>query len=334
MQYMCEQCNTSLQIPDEFAGKEGGCKNCGARFVVPPAPQQTSDVTPKKSGFKAVLLGVAAVCLLVLGVAFGIQLGRSESDSTPKVPKEVMTAIRENAERQHPGNKEEQNTTIAAQIEAYHAIKNYSTKAFSNEELNDLRFNAERNYPGDYVRQKDVLDTVSNASAMLKGLEAAHNIQVDTQLSTSSPDRNTTDSFPRPASPTAVLPTPKSSISTVRWRNNDEEMNKSLISSEDHEDYKEVLSKLKAINYVERTEFDGVPTVWVTDSFLSTSQYKQENFLFALYCYWMCERPREFGYVMIDKDRVTWDPMLVKHTNGKSVGQYRLLNEWHAQCVQ
>lgn len=102
IKFTCEQCNTALQIPVEYAGKEGRCTSCGARIVAPSLPASNGQSAPPpipvnmdtkspgspisqrrvKSG---TLIGIG-VCLLFLGVVFGITIAKqgSSSDSGPQ----------------------------------------------------------------------------------------------------------------------------------------------------------------------------------------------------------------------------------------------------------
>lgn len=38
--HTCPHCGTKLDIPDEYAGRRGGCKQCGGKFTVPAKPNK------------------------------------------------------------------------------------------------------------------------------------------------------------------------------------------------------------------------------------------------------------------------------------------------------
>lgn len=76
MEYVCPNCKERLQIPDEYAGKNGRCRKCNHSFQVPSFVEQDFVASPVQETHETSkvpkLLSISAIIVVLVAIAFAV----------------------------------------------------------------------------------------------------------------------------------------------------------------------------------------------------------------------------------------------------------------------
>ncbi|MFZ5568818.1 MAG: hypothetical protein ACOZF0_00330 [Thermodesulfobacteriota bacterium] len=99
----------------------------------------------------AVLLSVSAY--VSTAAAEYVKAGTHYKLPTQKLPEDVFSKIKANAEKRYPGNDLLRQNTIDTQTRAYFKVIEFANEKIPSQEMIMIKRNAAREYPDDYIRQ-------------------------------------------------------------------------------------------------------------------------------------------------------------------------------------